>query len=632
MTASALTASPTRDDGWPWSDDERSEESIRPLAAVAAGACGGVLLAAAGQQLWNPASSPLDLVAVLLATALAGLVVPRRLARGLAFSASVAAVLPTLLAQLAVAAALLPLPHPGTEIPGMRWPVALVVAAALCWVAALAPILVVRSVVESVALATAVVRGVAPLGLPLAQLARPRLHRPRLRRPRLPALHLPVLRLPSLHLPALHLPALQLPRRATARPRPAVSNQLGAPQAETAAVLDDLLARHRDGLTLVTATATDDPATTLAVAARRLRAWAPTGATLLVVDPATLALAMPHEADDDLSAKVRSLLTEPVATDEGPRALPLRIGSQQSRPHMDGATLLTAALTATPVLDADLREAAELGLALARNQLRVVFRPVLGLADRPEQDRVVSVEVLPRWHRGDGVLFSATELGAMAARAGLAAPMLRQVLEAGLDAITSWYEAGRTVGRLALTVPDGTDLTAVAEAVTDVLRRRRLPGSCLMLHLPPDADLSAARPLRLLDVQLMRVEVTQGPLDDVRPQDEGVAAVRLATRLAAPLRQFDPGTPEAAAGTEAVAGWHAAGVRVLVGGVTTVAELARLREHGVDAVHGALVGVPASARDLTAQLPSMHRPFGLRPAGPAADRPTERAGGRSAAG
>ncbi len=630
MTASAVTPSPMRDDGWPWQGDDRVAEPVRPLAAVAAGACGGVLLAAAGQQLWNPASSPLDLAAVLLATGLAGLVVPRRLAGGLALSASVAATVPTLLGQLAAAAALLPLPHPSTEIPGMRWQVALVVAVAGCWAAALVPLLVVRALVEGVSLTVAVTRGLALLGLPLAHLARPRWRRPRPQLPtlRLPALHLPSLRLPTLQLPTLRLPWMQLTwmPRPPARPRPAVSDELGAPRTDAVQVLDGLLAGHPGGLTLVVATALDDLVTTLATTARRLRAWAPEGATMFVVDAATLALAIPDGGhDDDAVARVRALLTEPVATDAGPRALPLRIGWQRSTMLTDGAALLTGALSEPPLLAPDLREAAELSLALTRNQLRSTFRPVLGLADRPEDDRVVSVEVMPRWQRGDGVLFSATELGAMATRAELTGPLVRQVLDAGLDAITGWYEAGRAVGRLALTLPEGADLEAVAETVADVLRRRRLPGSCLMLQLTPDADVAPLQPLRDLDVQLMQVEVTQGPaVLDGSVLAPVVTAVRLATRLAAPLRHHDPGSAEAEGACQAVAAWHAAGVRVLVGGVTTLAELARLREHGVDAVHGAVVGVPASARDLTAQLPSMHRPFDRRPA---VHRPAQRATG-----
>ncbi|WP_193337775.1 putative bifunctional diguanylate cyclase/phosphodiesterase [Devosia beringensis] len=130
-------------------------------------------------------------------------------------------------------------------------------------------------------------------------------------------------------------------------------------------------------------------------------------------------------------------------------------------------------------MDAELQQRrsieAGLRLALARNELRLVYQPLLGLAE----NRVICVEALLRWDHGDRTV-SPVEFIPIAEETGLIVPIGEWVLREATKAAAKWPGAVRVAVNLSPIQFKNRDLVSLVQsALTDA----KLPASRLELEI-----------------------------------------------------------------------------------------------------------------------------------------------------
>lgn len=133
-----------------------------------------------------------------------------------------------------------------------------------------------------------------------------------------------------------------------------------------------------------------------------------------------------------------------------------------------------------------LQLARELSHALSRRELRLVFQPVIALADGV----VAGCEALLRWHHPERGVVPPAAFVPLAEQNGLILPIGEWVLEEACRQGAEWRRAGRdlsvsvNVSPLQLAQPD------FADTVDSIVRRAGLPAQCLCLEL---AEATVAR-------------------------------------------------------------------------------------------------------------------------------------------
>lgn len=365
---------------------------------------------------------------------------------------------------------------------------------------------------------------------------------------------------------------------------------------------------------------------------RRLRAWLPPQDTVARLSATTFAVLLEGLGDEGPGPQLRrlqALLAEPMTSGQGLGAVDFAVGLALRQDGSTGAELVLEALRATtrdepgpPTVvaqteaggDARLEQAARaLAEALRSGTVQAVFRPVLRLDD---PTRMAAIQVLPRWSRSrgtdPGTTFDPERIAALAADTGLGAELRRQLTERGLDAVSSWYAAGFAVGRLALRLDqDALADPELANLLTDHVERRHLPTGCLVVEVGA-ADLSdaaLARPV-LTALRGRGIEIVVAGV--VAPQ----AALGLLTSLPisgislhrALVDQLTGGSSQTAdTARKAVAEARRRGLRVIAEGVSSLDQLRRLPEYGVDAAWGSAVAPATRARDISARLSAERR-------------------------
>ena len=262
-----------------------------------------------------------------------------------------------------------------------------------------------------------------------------------------------------------------------------------------------------------------------------------------------------------------------------------------------------------------LRVENDLRRALERDELRLVYQPVVSLRD----DSIVSVEALVRWEHPLRGTVQPLDFIPVAEENGLIEPIGRWVLEHACRQAVRWYHARPDAAPLTMSV----NLSAVqlenhglAEIVATTLRGSSLDPACLTLEITESVLLQEAEGLSDALEALKAIGVRL-VLDDF---GTGYSSLAYLTRL--PLdalkvdRSFVDGLGTVAhdtAITEAIIAMsHALSLEVVGEGAETELQISELRRLGCDLAQGFHFSPPVSAREITRMLE--HGPAWLTPA------------------
>jgi diguanylate cyclase (GGDEF)-like protein len=263
-----------------------------------------------------------------------------------------------------------------------------------------------------------------------------------------------------------------------------------------------------------------------------------------------------------------------------------------------------------PVL-AHMQLGGELRRALDERELRVVYQPILRLADR----RVVGVEALVRWHHPTRGMISPAEFIPAAERTGLIVPLGRFVLRETCHQAAAWLarfgpdalqETGVNVSARQLHDPDFvTDVTA---ALTD----SGLPCTRLVLEVTESAVLRGQQVSRTL-YELDRMGIRLA-LDDFGTGESSLSLLRAFPAAVVKLDksfvdgiEIDDGQPAAADARQAVARAviqlaNALGLDTVAEGVESAEQAAVLGELGYTVGQGYHLARPMPADEVSRLL------------------------------
>jgi diguanylate cyclase (GGDEF)-like protein len=321
-----------------------------------------------------------------------------------------------------------------------------------------------------------------------------------------------------------------------------------------------------------------------------------------------------------VAARVAGTLDAPFAIDDDEVAVTASIGIALSRrDHAAPADLLRDADVALyrakergkaryaifdPAMGTNLRERialeAELRQAVERDQLRLVYQPVVELAT----GRVVSVEALVRWeHPGRGLVLPAGFIP-LAEEAGLVEPIGRWVLAEACRQAVIWQDQFTNAPAVAVNLSARQfQHPGLVEEVAGALRATGLAPDRLELEITEsavmaDADVTAAT---LRDLKNLGVCVA---IDDF---GTGYSSLSYLRRFPLDLLKIDQSFVSGLGSdvgdiaiVEAVIGLaHMLGLRVVAEGVETLEQATRLRELGCEFGQGHLFGRPGSPEAIT---------------------------------
>ncbi|WP_111766743.1 EAL domain-containing protein [Nakamurella deserti] len=238
---------------------------------------------------------------------------------------------------------------------------------------------------------------------------------------------------------------------------------------------------------------------------------------------------------------------------------------------------------------------AELGEAIQRDELCLVYQPVVGLAD----GRVRGAEALLRWrHAREGTILPGAFL-ALAEESGIIADLGRWILGSAIDTLRSWtpdlaadapFVAAVNVSAVELRRP------GLAGFVRDTLAAAGVPAGRLALEVPESAlmgdDPAVLRTLTELrgigvGVHIDDFGAGASPLAALR--DLPVDTVKLDRAVVARIGDAGTRCRFARAVLDMVA---AVGLAVVVQGVETAGQLAEIRDWGADRAQGYFFGRP----------------------------------------
>ncbi|MEA2360047.1 MAG: diguanylate cyclase [Solirubrobacteraceae bacterium] len=271
-------------------------------------------------------------------------------------------------------------------------------------------------------------------------------------------------------------------------------------------------------------------------------------------------------------------------------------GSRRSAVQMFEPTMAQTANTRT-TLERHLRH------ALERDELRVVYQPVVSLPQGP----VYGLEALLRWHCPPLGDVSPTEFIPIAERSGLILPIGRFVLARALEQLAAWLASGLDV-RMSVNL-SASQLAdeQLPELLTDLLELHGIPGERVLLELTETALMERAttQPLGMLD--RLRATGAGLVLDDFGTGYSSLARLGALALTAVKIdRSFvrrmgsDPGARAIVAAVLQMSG--PLETAVVAEGVETEAERELLVEMRCPYAQGYLFGAPAAADQTTALL------------------------------
>jgi diguanylate cyclase (GGDEF)-like protein/PAS domain S-box-containing protein len=251
-----------------------------------------------------------------------------------------------------------------------------------------------------------------------------------------------------------------------------------------------------------------------------------------------------------------------------------------------------------------LRVENDLRRALERDELYLVYQPVVSLQDRS----IVSVEALLRWQHPERGLVSPVDFIPVAEGNGLIEPIGRWVLEHACRQAATWYHTRPDQAPLTMSV----NLSAVqlasrtlADVVATTLRGTGLEPSCLTLEITESVMVEAGGLTDALDA--LKAIGVRLVLDDF---GTGYSSLAYLTRL--PLdalkvdRSFVDGLgieAQDTAITEAIIAMaHALSLEVVGEGAETELQVSELLRLGCDLAQGFHFSRPVPAHELTRML------------------------------
>ncbi|HEV7961736.1 MAG TPA: bifunctional diguanylate cyclase/phosphodiesterase [Actinoplanes sp.] len=262
------------------------------------------------------------------------------------------------------------------------------------------------------------------------------------------------------------------------------------------------------------------------------------------------------------------------------------------------------------VLESELRH------AIARDQLRLVFQPVVALPSM----RIVGAEALLRWEHPDLGPVRPDEFIPVAEESGLINRLGSWVLQQSCRQLAEWLAAGHDIWCSVNLSPKELHAADYAAQVADVLEEHGVPPQRLVLEVTEHAVATDMEELisRLTELRATGVRIA---LDDF---GAGYSSLGQLRNLPVDILKIDHALvaePESRTGTAAplvdvvVRLGHRLGLEVLAEGIGTPAQRAVVEEAGCRLGQGSLFGWGVPAEHLEAQLRTL-RSSGARPVAP----------------
>jgi diguanylate cyclase (GGDEF)-like protein/PAS domain S-box-containing protein len=254
---------------------------------------------------------------------------------------------------------------------------------------------------------------------------------------------------------------------------------------------------------------------------------------------------------------------------------------------------------------ARLRVENDLRRALDRDELRLVYQPVVALASQ----EIVGVEALLRWHHPTLGMISPAEFIPVAEESGLIGAIGEWVLERACRQAAIWYPMRPDAAPFGLSV----NLSAVqlakpgfAETVNAVLSDTGLEPTCLSLEITESVLLADSEAL----TQTLRALKASGVRLVIDDFGTGYSALGYLTRMALDALKIDRSfvvglgiKPRDTAIAEAIVGMsRALSLEVIAEGVETPLQLAALRSLGCGLAQGFYFSAPVPPEAITSML------------------------------
>ncbi len=243
----------------------------------------------------------------------------------------------------------------------------------------------------------------------------------------------------------------------------------------------------------------------------------------------------------------------------------------------------------------------DLALALERDQLEVLYQPLVDLGD----ERIVSAEALLRWHHPRAGVISPVDFIPLAEESAMIVPIGRHVVRAACVQLARWQEGGRVDERFRVSVNlSGRELRdpELTATVRAALEDEGVAPGRLMIEVTETAvlaDLETAR-VRLSELRALGVGIT---LDDY-----GAGRPPIAHVYGLPVDEVKVET--AYVGDTAGDGLGRAvtrlrdelGIGIVAKGIEEREQVDGLRALGCSVGQGFLFAPPLTAEDLTHRL------------------------------
>ena len=237
-----------------------------------------------------------------------------------------------------------------------------------------------------------------------------------------------------------------------------------------------------------------------------------------------------------------------------------------------------------------------LGRAITHQELRVLYQPVVSLAD----ERVIGAEALVRWERPGFGLLSPDEFIPIAEASSLISGVDCWVLEEACRRSVQWCESGATI---AVNLSARTlEHDAVVNALSHALNITGISPQHLTLEVTETALLSANGTanrnlgrMRDLGVKLSIDDFGTGYSSLSHLQRTDIDVLKIDRSF---VSLMDVDASSATIVSSIIAMGHALGMTLIAEGVERPSQAALLREQGCDAAQGWLFGRPLVASEL----------------------------------
>jgi diguanylate cyclase (GGDEF)-like protein/PAS domain S-box-containing protein len=254
----------------------------------------------------------------------------------------------------------------------------------------------------------------------------------------------------------------------------------------------------------------------------------------------------------------------------------------------------------TPAMDATARQRASmlsaLRLALERNELRLVYQPILDL----DAERITGVEALVRWHHPEFGEVAPSVFIPLAEEAGLIERIGEFVLYHACAQLPEWEEAGLPGITMSVNLSTLQLLRhELTRRLCEVLAELRLAPQQIELELT-ESVLMANPELAIHTLDRLHALGVRIAIDDF---GTGYSSLSYLRRLPIDTLKIDrsfvgdiTSDPDDEAITKTIISMaHSLGLDVIAEGVETPEQLEYLREHGCDAIQGNWLSPPLPA-------------------------------------